>query len=116
MQQWYSLRDPAMEDTLIDVPTMRQFAGIDRISERIPDESTILGFGHVAHEVTPGFYPAALPAAALENALDRGCQALVGIRDHQRVPVRPRSLRLPRKWRQKYSESLLTTELPSSSR
>ncbi|MEO1003599.1 MAG: transposase, partial [Cyanobacteria bacterium J06638_7] len=29
MQQWYSLSDPAMEDALIEVPTMRRFAGID---------------------------------------------------------------------------------------
>jgi transposase, IS5 family len=30
MQQWYSLTDPAMEDTLIviEVPTRRRFAGI----------------------------------------------------------------------------------------
>jgi IS5 family transposase len=47
MQQWYSLSDPAMEDALIEVPTMRRFAGIDLISERIPDETTILAFRHL---------------------------------------------------------------------
>ena len=47
MQHWYSLSDPAMEDTLIEVPTMRRFAGIDLISERIPDETTILAFRHL---------------------------------------------------------------------
>ncbi len=47
MQQWYDLSDPAMEDVLIKVPTMRRFAGIDLISERIPDESTILAFRHL---------------------------------------------------------------------
>jgi IS5 family transposase len=47
MQQWYDLSDPAMEDALIEVPTMRRFAGIDLISERIPDETTILGFRHL---------------------------------------------------------------------
>jgi len=47
MQQWYDLRDPAMEDALIEVPTMRRFAGIDLISERIPDETTILAFRHL---------------------------------------------------------------------
>jgi IS5 family transposase len=45
MQQWYSLSNPAMEDALIEVPTMRRLAGIDLVSERIPDETTILGFG-----------------------------------------------------------------------
>ena len=47
MQQWYSLSDPAMEDALIEVPTMRRFAGIDLISDRIPDETTILSFRHL---------------------------------------------------------------------
>jgi IS5 family transposase len=47
MQQWYSLSDPAMEDALIEVPSMRRFAGIDMISERIPDETTILTFRHL---------------------------------------------------------------------
>ena len=41
-QQWYSLSDPAMEEALIEVPSMRRFAGIDLISDRIPDETTIL--------------------------------------------------------------------------
>jgi transposase, IS5 family len=47
IQQWYSLSDPAMEDALIEVPTMRRFAGIDLISDRIPDETTILSFRHL---------------------------------------------------------------------
>jgi IS5 family transposase len=47
MQHLYSLSDPAMEDALIEVPTMRRFAGIDLISERIPDETTILAFRHL---------------------------------------------------------------------
>lgn len=47
MQQWYSLSDPGMEEVLIEVPTMRRFAGIDMISDRIPDETTILAFRHL---------------------------------------------------------------------
>ena len=47
LQQWYSLSDPAMEKALIEVPTMRRFAGIDLISDRIPDETTILTFRHL---------------------------------------------------------------------
>ena len=47
LQQWYSLSDPAMEEALIEVPTMRRFAGIELISERIPDETTILTFRHL---------------------------------------------------------------------
>ena len=47
LQQWYSLSDPAMEEALIEVPTMRRFAGIDLISDRIPDATTILSFRHL---------------------------------------------------------------------
>jgi transposase, IS5 family len=47
LQQWYSLCDPAMEEALIEVPTMRRFAGIELISDRIPDETTILTFRHL---------------------------------------------------------------------
>ena len=47
LQQWYDLSDPAMEDALIEVPTMRRFAGIDLISDRIPYETTILMFRHL---------------------------------------------------------------------
>jgi IS5 family transposase len=46
-QQWYFLSDPAMEEALIEVPTMRRFVGIDQISGRIPDETTILSYRHL---------------------------------------------------------------------
>jgi len=42
MQQWYSLSDPVMEDALIEVFTMRRFAGIELVRVRIPDETMIL--------------------------------------------------------------------------
>ena len=36
LQQWYYyLSDPAMEEALIETPTMRRFAGIELISEVI---------------------------------------------------------------------------------
>lgn len=34
-QQWYPLCDPAIEDELKEVPTMRRFAEIDLFSDRI---------------------------------------------------------------------------------
>lgn len=43
LEQWYDLSDPAMEDGLIEVRTMRRFAEIDMIGDRIPDVTTILG-------------------------------------------------------------------------
>jgi IS5 family transposase len=47
LQQWYSLSDPAVEEALIEVPTMRRFAGIELIRDRISDETTILTFRHL---------------------------------------------------------------------
>jgi len=47
LQQWYSLSDPAMEDALYDIESVRRFAGIDLESDAIPDETTILHFRHL---------------------------------------------------------------------
>jgi IS5 family transposase len=32
LQQWYSLSDPAMEETLVEAPTIRRFAVFEQIS------------------------------------------------------------------------------------
>lgn len=45
MQQWYGLSDPAMEDSLYDIVSMRRFSGVELAG--IPDESTILNFRHL---------------------------------------------------------------------
>lgn len=42
LQQWYSVSDPPTEEALIEVSTIRHFAGIDLINDRIPDETLIL--------------------------------------------------------------------------
>ena len=54
MQQWYGLSDPAMEDALYDIESMRRFADIDIETDAIPDETTILHFRHLLekHELT----------------------------------------------------------------
>jgi IS5 family transposase len=46
MHKCYDLSEPAMEDALIELQSMRRFAAIDLISDRIPEESTILSFLH----------------------------------------------------------------------
>ncbi|MFS1526117.1 IS5 family transposase [Microbulbifer sp. 2304DJ12-6] len=43
MQLFYNLSDPAMEDALYEIESMRNFAGL-RLAGRIPDETTILNF------------------------------------------------------------------------
>ncbi len=47
MQQWYALSDPAMEDALYEIESMRRFAGLDLLEESMPDETTILKFRHL---------------------------------------------------------------------
>ncbi|MGI6409060.1 MAG: IS5 family transposase [Thiopseudomonas sp.] len=45
MQLFYNLSDPALEDSLYEIESMRRFAGL-RLSDNIPDETTILNFRH----------------------------------------------------------------------
>ena len=54
LQQWYGLSDPAMEDSLYDIESMRRFAGIDLHTDAVPDETTILHFRHLLekHKLT----------------------------------------------------------------
>lgn len=54
MQQWYAISDPAMEDALYEIESMRRFAGLELIDDPIPDETTILKFRHLLerHELT----------------------------------------------------------------
>ncbi len=47
MQQWFNLSDPAMEDALYDIESMRRFAGIELGEDAVPDETTILRFRHL---------------------------------------------------------------------
>ena len=48
MQVIYNLSDPAMEDALYEIESMRRFAGI-RLS-RVPDETTTLNFRHLLEQ------------------------------------------------------------------
>ena len=47
LQQWFGRSDPAMEEALHDVPVYREFAKLDGVLDRLPDESTILRFRHL---------------------------------------------------------------------
>jgi IS5 family transposase len=46
LQQWYALSDPAMEDALYEIESMRRFARLDLSDDAMPDETTILKFRH----------------------------------------------------------------------
>ena len=49
LQLVYNLSDPEMEDYLYEVESMRRFAHL-RLSENIPDETTILNFRHYVEQ------------------------------------------------------------------
>src|ERR1700709_306688 len=46
MQNWFALSDPAMEEALYEIASLRAFAHLN-LSEPIPDETTILNFRHL---------------------------------------------------------------------
>lgn len=52
MQLFYNLSDPAMEDALYEIESMRQFAGLKL--DRLPDETTILKFRHFLEQHSLG--------------------------------------------------------------
>jgi transposase, IS5 family len=54
MQNWFGLSDPAMEEALYEITSMRKFAGLS-LPGPIPDETTILNFRHLleTHELAP---------------------------------------------------------------
>ena len=61
MQNWWSLRDEAMEDAPIDSSAIRRFAGIDLAQDRSPDATTILAFRHFIerHQLAEEIFKAA---------------------------------------------------------
>ena len=57
VQVTHNLSDPAMEDLLYEAESVRRFVGL-KLSEAIPDESTILHFRHLLerHELGQGLF------------------------------------------------------------
>jgi IS5 family transposase len=54
MQNWFALSDPAMEEALYEISSMRRFAALS-LPGPIPDETTILNFRHLleTNDVAP---------------------------------------------------------------
>ena len=46
MQNWYNMSDPAMEDALYEITSMRLFADLS-LEGSIPDHTTIMNFRHL---------------------------------------------------------------------
>ena len=57
VQLFYNLSDPGMEDLLYEAESVRRFVGL-RLSEALPDETTILHFRHLleSHELGRGLF------------------------------------------------------------
>ena len=58
LQNWYSLADEAMEDTIYDSHAARNFVGIDLGADAVPDATTLLNFRHLleAHSLTEAIF------------------------------------------------------------
>ena len=69
LQQWYGLSDPAAEEALYDIESMRRFAGLELGEDAIPDETTILKFRHLLekHHLTSHLFE-----AVRQNLTDKG--------------------------------------------
>jgi IS5 family transposase len=53
MQNWFALSDPAMEEALYEIASLRTFARLS-LNEPIPDETTILNFRHLLESQRSG--------------------------------------------------------------
>jgi len=82
MQQWFALSDPAMKETLHDISSMRQFAGLSLTRGGIPAETTILNFRHLLEE-----------NKLAERFLEEINTSLVIARLGTNVPVSPKTFR-----------------------
>jgi len=58
LQQWYALSDPAAEEALYDMDSMRHFAQLELGDDALPDETTILRFRRLieAHDLSVALF------------------------------------------------------------
>lgn len=47
LQLWYNLSDPSLEDAVHDRLSFQRFLGLDPLTQKVPDESTVLHFRHL---------------------------------------------------------------------
>lgn len=50
LQVWFNLSDPGTEDAIYDSCAMREFTGIDFLTDSVPDETTLCNFRHLLEE------------------------------------------------------------------
>lgn len=58
LQLWYNLSDPALEDAVHDRLSFQRFLQLDALTQRVPDETTVLHFRHVLekHALTTAIF------------------------------------------------------------
>ena len=73
MQNWFGYSDPAMEEALYEVTSVRRFAGLSLSHDRLPDETTILNFRHLLerHDLAPRLFAAINEYLTARNLLLR---------------------------------------------
>ena len=73
MQNWFALSDPAMEEALYEIASLRAFGRLS-LGEPIPDETTILNFRHLLerHDLTKAVFEAVAEHLEARGALLRG--------------------------------------------
>lgn len=54
VQAWFNLSDEGVEDAIYDSYALRKFAGIDFMTEQVPDATTLLHFRHLMEESNLG--------------------------------------------------------------
>jgi IS5 family transposase len=55
MQLWYTMSDPAMEDALYEIESMRRFAGVELNEDAIPDKTGVrVAFRARHRQAVPG--------------------------------------------------------------
>jgi transposase, IS5 family len=50
LQHWFNLSDPAVEESLYESVSMREFVGLDLGHEPVPDETTVCKFRHLLEQ------------------------------------------------------------------
>lgn len=58
LQLWYNLSDPALEDAVHDRLSFQRFLRLDPLTQKVPDETTVLNFRHLLekHRLTEAIF------------------------------------------------------------
>lgn len=67
LQLWYNLSDPALEDAVHDRLSFQRFLKLDPLTQKVPDESTVLHFRHLLEKHRLGEMIFALVRTQLEQ-------------------------------------------------